>query len=176
VVPAGDPKGGIAPWHRAFTRLLRKPGAVDLGPACPLGVGGGTWSLGSPKSYDVRPGSIEARELLKSPNFGATPQAADDLKRGVADKRLAAALGMLTEKHRICVDTFKKGHFFLQGVLDGPRIPEGYGKAGGLLNAPLRQGGRHPVGRRQARQRQRQESGRLEGGQAPRLHTPSEET
>jgi hypothetical protein len=82
----------------------------------------------------TRPGSIEARELLENPNFGATPQAADDLKRGVVDKRLAAALGMLTEKHRICVDTFKKIHFFLPGVLDGPRIPEGYCKAGGLPN------------------------------------------
>jgi hypothetical protein len=109
-------------------------GAVDLSPACPPGVGGRIWDLGSPKSYDVRPGSIEARELLKSPNFGATPQAADDLKRGVVDKRLAAALGMLTEKHRICVDTFKKVHFFLPGVLEGPRIPEGYCKVGGLPN------------------------------------------
>ena len=34
----------------------------------------------------------------------------------------------------ICVDTFKKIHFFLPGVLDGPRIPEGYCKAGGLPN------------------------------------------
>jgi hypothetical protein len=82
----------------------------------------------------TRPGSTAVRELLENPNFGATPQAADNLQRGVADKRLAAALGMLTEKHRICVDTFKKAHFFLPGVPDGPRIPEVYGKAGGLPN------------------------------------------
>ena len=109
-------------------------GVVDLSPACPPGVGRGIWDLGSPKGYDARPGSIEARELLKSPNFGATPQAADDLKRGVVDKRLVTALGMLTEKHRICVQTFKKGHYFLPGVPDGPRVPEGYGRAGGLPN------------------------------------------
>jgi hypothetical protein len=109
-------------------------GAVDLSPACPPGVGRGTWTLGSPKSYDVRPGSIEARELLESPNFGATPQAASDLERGVVDKRLVATLGVLTKEHRLCIDTFKKVHFFLPGLPDGPRIPEGYGKAGGLPN------------------------------------------
>ena len=94
----------------------------------------GEYGASVPRKAMTRPGSIEARELLENPNFGATPQAADDLKRGVVDKRLAAALGMLTEKHRICVDTFKKIHFFLPGVLDGPRIPEGYCKAGGLPN------------------------------------------
>jgi hypothetical protein len=45
-----------------------------------------------------------------------------------------AVLATLTEKHRICVRAFKKGHYFLPGVPDGPRIPEGYGKAGGLQN------------------------------------------
>jgi hypothetical protein len=74
------------------------------------------------------------RELLKSPNFGATPQAAGNLERGVVDVRIAAALGVLTEEHRVCVDAFKKGHYFLPGVPEGPRIPEGYGKAGGLPN------------------------------------------
>jgi len=74
------------------------------------------------------------RELLKSPNFGATPQAASDLERRVVDKRLVATLGVLTKQHRVCVDTFKKGHYFLPGVPDGPRIPEGYGRAGGLPN------------------------------------------
>jgi hypothetical protein len=72
--------------------------------------------------------------LLKSPNFGATPQAEEDLERGIVDRRLVAALGTLTEKHRICVQAFKKGHYFLPGVPDGPRIPEGYGEAGGLPN------------------------------------------
>ena len=100
--------------------------AVDPSPACPPGVGSGTWSPDSAKG--------EARELLKSPNFGATPQAAGDLERGVVDRRLVAALSTLTEKHRICVQAFKKGHYFVPGVPDGPRIPEGYGKAGGLPN------------------------------------------
>jgi hypothetical protein len=100
--------------------------AVDPSPACPPGVGRGTWSPDSSQG--------EARELLKSPNFGATPQAAGDLERGDVDRRLVAALGTLSEKHRICVQAFKKGHFFLPGVPDGPRIPEGYGEAGGLPN------------------------------------------
>jgi hypothetical protein len=109
-------------------------GAVDLSPACPLGVGGGIWNLSSQTGDDARPGSAEVRELLESPNFGATPQAAGDLERGVVDGRLVAALAVLTEEHRVCVDTFKKGHHFLPGVPDGPRIPNGYGKAGGLPN------------------------------------------
>ena len=100
--------------------------AVDPSPACPPGVGRGAWSPDSPKG--------EARELLKSPNFGATPQAARDLERGVVDRRLVATLDTLAEKHRICVQAFKKGHYFVPGVADGPRIPEGYGEAGGLPN------------------------------------------
>ena len=64
----------------------------------------------------------------------ARPQAAYDLERRGVDKRLVATLGVLTKEHRLCVDTFKKGHSFLPGVPDGPRIPEGYGKAGGLPN------------------------------------------
>jgi hypothetical protein len=100
--------------------------AVDPSPACPPGVGRGAWNADSSKG--------EARELLKSHNFGATPQAAGDLERGVVDRRLVAALGTLTEKHRICVQAFKKGHYFQPGIPDGPRIPEGYGEAGGLPN------------------------------------------
>jgi len=109
-------------------------GDVDLSPACPPGVGRGVWDLGFPKGHSARPGSAEVRELLKSPNFGATPQAVGDLERGVVDGRLVGALAVLTEEHRVCVDTFKKGHYFLPGVPDSPRIPDGYGKAGGLPN------------------------------------------
>ena len=72
--------------------------------------------------------------MLESRNFGATPQAAGDLERGIVDGRLVDALGELTKKHRICVQAFKKGHYFLPGIPDGPRIPEGYGEAGGLPN------------------------------------------
>jgi hypothetical protein len=74
------------------------------------------------------------RKLLESPNFGATPQVVRDLEKGVVDQRLVAALRVLTKEHRICVQTFKEGHYFLPGVPDRPRIPEGYGKAGGLPN------------------------------------------
>ena len=109
-------------------------GAVDPSPACPPGVGRGIWDPGPPKGDDAKPGTTEARELLENPDFGATPQAPGDLERGVVDGRLVAALGVLTEEHRLCVQTFKKGHYFLPGVPDGPRIPKGYGKAGGLPN------------------------------------------
>jgi hypothetical protein len=107
---------------------------VDLTPACPPGVGGGFQVPGSPKGEDAGSGGSEVRELLGRANFGATPQASRDLKRGVVDGRLVSTFLVLTEEHRICVQTFKEGHQFLPGVPDGPRIPEGYGKAGGLPN------------------------------------------
>ena len=100
--------------------------AVDPSPACPPGVGRGTSNPDSARG--------EALELLENRNFGATSQAAGDLERGIVDERLVDVLGELTEKHRICVQAFKKGHYFLPGVPDGPRIPEEYGEAGGLPN------------------------------------------
>ena len=119
------------------TALLTACGSleeVDLTPACPPGVGSGLRGLSPLKGENIGPGSTEGRKLLESPNFGATPQAVRDLERGVVDQRLVAALRVLTEGHRICVQTFKEGHYFLPGVPEGPRIPEGYGKAGGLPN------------------------------------------
>ncbi len=107
---------------------------VDLTPACPPGVGGGVRDLSPSTGEDTGPGSTEVRKLLESPNFGATPQAVRDLERGVVDRRLIATLRVLSKEHRICVQTFKEGHYFLPGVPDGPRIPEGYGRAGGLPN------------------------------------------
>jgi hypothetical protein len=107
---------------------------VDLTPACPPGVGRGIWDPGFMEGKDAGPGSTEARKLLKNPNFGATPQAAGDLEAGIVDQRLIAALRVLTKEHRICVEAFKEGHYFLPGVPDGPLIPQGYGKAGGLPN------------------------------------------
>jgi hypothetical protein len=107
---------------------------VDLTPACPPGVGRGLRDLSPLKGENTGRGDTEVRKLLESPNFGATPQAVRDLERGVVDQRLVAALRVLTKRHRICVQTFKEGHYFLPGVPDGPRIPEGYGKAGGLPN------------------------------------------
>lgn len=107
---------------------------VDLTPACPPGVGRGIWDPGFPEGKDAGPGGAEVRKLLKDPNFGATPEAAGDLEEGIVDQRLIAALRVLAKEHRICVEAFKEGHYFLPGVPDGPRIPEGYGKAGGLPN------------------------------------------
>jgi hypothetical protein len=119
------------------TALLTACGSleeVDLTPACPPGVGSGLRDLGFLKGEDTGPGSTEVHRLLESPNFGATPQAVRDLERGVVDQRLVATLRGLAKGRRICVQTFKEGHYFLPGVPDGPRIPRGYGKAGGLPN------------------------------------------
>jgi hypothetical protein len=107
---------------------------VDLTPACPPGVGSGLQDLSPLKGENTGPGSTEVRKLLENSNFGATPQAVRDLERGIVDQRLVAALRGLAKGHRICVQTFKDGHYFLPGVPDGPRIPEGYGKVGGLPN------------------------------------------
>jgi hypothetical protein len=117
--------------------LLTACGSVerlDLTPACPPGVGGGLRGLVPWTGEDSKAESAEVRRLLESPNFGATSQAVRDLEKGVVDQRLVAALRVLTKGHRICVQTFKEGHYFLPGIPDGPRIPEGYGKAGGLPN------------------------------------------
>ena len=119
------------------TALLTACGSLeelDLTPACPPGVGGGLRDLSPSTGEDTAQGSTEVRKLRQSPNFGATPQAVRDLEKGVVDQRLLAALRVLTKEHRICVQTFKEGHYFLPGVPDSPRIPEGYGRAGGLPN------------------------------------------
>src|SRR3712207_1390404 len=101
-----------------------------LSPACPPGVGRGIWEL----FVDDGQGSGEVRGLLEEPNFGASPEAAGDLRAGIVDERLVVALSTITREHRVCVNAFKEGHYFVPGVPDGPRIPEGYGKAGGLPN------------------------------------------
>jgi hypothetical protein len=119
------------------TALLTACGSleeVDLTPACPPGVGSGLRDLIPLKVENTEQGGTEVRRLLASQNFGATSQAVRDLEKGVVDQRLITALRDLSKGHRICVQTFKEGHFFLPGVPDGPRIPEGYGKAGGLPN------------------------------------------
>jgi hypothetical protein len=140
-------QGCIFPWSRRAivslvlllnaALLLTSCGSledVDFSPACPPGVGRGIWDLGFLERGDPETVSTEARKLLENLNFGATPQAAGDLESGVVDQRLIAALGVVTREHRICVEAFKEGHYFLPGVPDGPRIPEGYGEAGGLPN------------------------------------------
>jgi hypothetical protein len=105
-----------------------------LSPACPPGVGRGLWDPSFLGGDEDEPEGDAARRLLENPDFGATPEAARDLEAGIVDERLVAVLRTLAKEHRICVDAFKEGHQFLPGVPDGPRIPEGYGEAGGLPN------------------------------------------
>ncbi len=103
-------------------------------PACPRGTGHGFWDLRWLEDPDAKPPSNTAQRLLSRPNFGATTEAASDLKSGIVDERLQATLLTVTKKHSICVQTFKEGHRFLPNKEDGPTIPEGYGGAGGLPN------------------------------------------
>ena len=109
-------------------------GDAGLSPACPPGVGRGMWDLDLPWSEEDGSADGAAGRLLGDPDFGATPEAARDLEAGVVDERLVAVLRAVTERHRVCVEAFKEGHYFEPGVPDGPRIPEGYGEAGGLPN------------------------------------------
>ena len=104
-----------------------------LAPACPPGLGRGVWDPGI-FLEDAAPARDAAQKLLDNPNFGASPEAASDLEAGIVDERLVAVLRSVTREHRICVEAFKEGHYFLPGVPEGPRIPEGYGEAGGLPN------------------------------------------
>ena len=113
--------------------VLQRLDESQLTPACPPGVGRGAWDLGFLAGEDGEAGG-EAKKLLEDPDFGASPEAAGDLEAGIVDERLVAVLLTITREHRICVDAFKEGHFFLPGVPDGPRIPEGYGESGGLPN------------------------------------------
>ena len=103
-------------------------------PACPRGVGHGLRDLRWLETNGAAPAATGAERLLMRPNFGATSEAAGDLKAGIVDERLISTLLTISEDHSICVQTFKEGHRFLPGVGDGPTIPEGYGEAGGLPN------------------------------------------
>ena len=105
----------------------------NLDPACPPGLGRGILDPGFLGPDDDR-GGPAVRKLLANEDFGASGDAAEDLRSGVVDPRLVAALRTVADEHRICVDVFKEGHFFIEGVEDGPRIPDGYGRAGGLPN------------------------------------------
>ena len=102
--------------------FLGDGGRLALGPCVPGREGAGE---------DVSSG---AGELLETRNFEASQGAIGDLRDGVVDERLVSTLQTLAEEHRICVDAFKEGHYFLPGIEDGPLIPESYGEAGGLPN------------------------------------------
>lgn len=97
-------------------------GRLALGPCTPGGEGAAEGASG------------EVKELLETPNFEASSKAIGDLKAEIVDPRLVATLQIVAEKHRICVDAFKEGHYFLPGVPDRPLIPDSYGDAGGLPN------------------------------------------
>ena len=97
-------------------------GRLALGPCVPGREGAGEGASGG------------AGELLETRNFEASQGAIGDLRDGAVDERLVTTLQTVAEEHRICVDSFKEGHYFLPGVEDGPLIPKGYGKAGGLPN------------------------------------------
>ncbi len=103
-------------------------------PACPRGVGHGFWDFRWFEGDESGNADTGAERLLNRPNFGATPEAAGDLRDGIVDGRMISTLLTVSREHRICVQTFKEGHRFLPGVEDGPTIPEGYGDAGGLPN------------------------------------------
>jgi hypothetical protein len=103
--------------------ILWESGRLALGPCIPGREGAAEGVSG------------EAKELLETRNFEASSKAIGDLKAGIVDERLVTTLQAITEEHRVCVDAFKEGHYFLPGVPDGPLIPEGYGDAGGLPNS-----------------------------------------
>ena len=105
----------------------------NLDPACPVGLGRGPFDGGLFGGGDEEL-DRGVRKLLNDPDFGASEEAAGDLRAGIVDGRLVGALRAVTREHEICVDVFKEGHYFLPGVEDGPVIPEGYGEAGGLPN------------------------------------------
>jgi hypothetical protein len=106
-----------------FLFVLWESGRLVLGPCTPGREGA------------VEGVSGEAKELLETRNFEASPKAIGDLKAGIVDERLVTTLQTITEEHRVCVDAFKEGHYFLPGVPDGPLIPASYGDAGGLPNS-----------------------------------------
>ncbi len=101
--------------------------------SCPVGLGGLETAFGD-LFEEEQPTNPDVAALLEDPDFGASSEAVEDLRDGVVDPRLVDALLIVTEEHRICVDAFKEGHYFIEGVEDGPFIPEEYGEVGGLPN------------------------------------------
>ena len=103
-------------------------------PACPRGIGHGFGALRWLEENKPNPAATGPEKLLSQPNFGATPEAAGDLKAGKVNAHLVSTLLTISKEHSICVQAFKEGHTFLPGEKDGPTIPDGYGEAGGLPN------------------------------------------
>jgi hypothetical protein len=105
-----------------FLLVLWDDGRLAFGPCIPGGERIAEGAIG------------EARELLETRNFEASREAIGDLKAGIVDERLVNTLQTIAGEHRVCVDAFKEGHYFLPGAPDGPLIPDNYGEAGGLPN------------------------------------------
>jgi hypothetical protein len=101
-----------------FLFTLWQSGRLALGPCTPGYEGAAEHVSGG------------AKQLLETRNFEASPKVVEDLKAGIMDGRLVFTLQAITEEHRACVDAFKKGHYFLPGVPEGPLIPDGYPDAG----------------------------------------------
>jgi hypothetical protein len=81
-----------------------------------------------------QPDTDEVRRLLNEPNFEGAPNAIDDLQKRIVDRLLIEALLIIVQKHQICVNTFKTGHQFIAGLIDGPFIPKEYGGDGSWTN------------------------------------------
>lgn len=120
--------------------LVVNPGRLDDGFSssfpvrCPGGFDGLGIEFGEFFEGDEEPLKPEVKELLDHPNFAASTAAAGDLREGIVDPRLVRVLKVVADEHEICVDAFKTGHYFTEGVEDTPLIPDDYGGAGGLPN------------------------------------------
>jgi collagen type III alpha len=98
--------------------------------ACPERTGGGSGGASTLNGGEqTAPGSGDASDLLDHPNFEASPGSEGDLRSGIVDERLVAALQAITEEHAIYVSAIRTDHPF------GPTIPEGYIGASGVPNS-----------------------------------------
>ena len=87
-----------------------------------------------PSSPTVKPGSGRAEDLLADPDCKFSDIARADLEAGVVDEYLISTLQAVCREHSISVNVFKTGHTFGPGLVEGPKIPVGYGNAAGYPN------------------------------------------
>jgi hypothetical protein len=130
--PVGPDPGAVVLFGWAFLAIFLEGGGSLAPGRCSTGLDIDFRELFGKEGPELD--SDEVRELLEDPNFEASPKAVDDLEAGVVDPRLVITLQTITKEHRICVDAYKEGHYFVQGVPDGPLIPDGYGEAGVLFS------------------------------------------
>lgn len=79
---------------------------------CPEGTGEGSGGPGGQleNTDPSSPGSGNAKDLLKDPNFSGDSTSIADLESGIVDDRLIAALQAITKKHKIYLSCIKSGH------------------------------------------------------------------